>query len=120
MEKEVQEMLAELKAMKESMAASAIQPQAQATQPQAGGVFSAWQQAAPQIIPAIAPEKVLIQCEIGVRTAQKAGNVNVFLQFPGKIAEEPQVLLGFVEGLISANVPVKVWEVQKKSSDWKR
>lgn len=118
-ENELKEILAEFKAMKESMATVAQQPQAQAAQP-AGGVFSAWQQASPQIIPAIAPEKVLIQCEIGVRTPQKAGNVNIFLQFPGKIAEEPQALLGFVEGLISANVPVKVWEIQKKTSDWKR
>lgn len=115
---EIQVMLDELKAMKESMAAASQQPQTQ--QPQAGGVFSAWQQAAPQVPANIGVEKVLVHCEVGIRTPRKSGNVNIYLQFPGTVAESPQALLSFVEGLVNVNLPVKVWEQKDAGNPYKR
>lgn len=115
---EIQVMLDELKAMKESMAAASAQPQPQA-QPQAG-VFSAWQQAAPQVPANVGVEKVLVHCEVGIRTPQKSGNVNIYLQFPGSVAESPQALLSFIEGLVNANLPVKVWPQKDAANPYKR
>lgn len=117
-EKELKDMLIELKAMKESMAAASAQTQPQA-QPQTG-VFSAWQQAAPQVPANVGVEKVLIHCEVGIRTPQKSGNVNIYLQFPGSVAESPQALLSFIEGLVNANLPVKVWAQKDAGNPYKR
>ena len=115
MEKEVQEMLAELKAMKENMAAQAraadIVPQTSA-QPQAG-IFAGWQKPTPNL-GNMQVESVLIPVELGTRE----GKVTVYFQLSGQIAGDPETLLSTVEGMQAAGIPVKAW--QQKGSGWKR
>lgn len=112
---EIQAMLDELKAMKESMAAATTQPQ-QTTQTQAGGILAGWQNQQTQIPSGLNVEKVLVPVEI---STQK-GNVTVYFQLSGDVASNPTTLINTIVGMQNANIPVKAWMPKGGSNNWKQ
>ena len=92
----------------EQLKALGINPQPQATAPQAGG-FAGWQK--PQPSPAAMDVKaVLVPIEIGT----SKGNVTCQLMLDAAVVATPDTLIATVEGLINMGVPVKAWQAQQK------
>lgn len=100
-----QELMEQLKAL-------GINPQPQATAPQAG-VFAGWQKPQPSLA-AMDVKGVLIPIEIGT----SKGNVTCQLMMDAAAVSAPDTLIATVEGLIAMGVPVKAWQPQAAKSKW--
>jgi hypothetical protein len=91
---------------------AALLAQMQASGATATAAPSAWSKPA---TPSSAPAEILgVSVPISIETP--VGKVRVYLNFPGTAASSPTALLGLIEQLSAAGLPLDAWKPREESS----